>query len=475
MGKLYKALPGFPFLRKKFPVSHQPHPNYAAVCCLKMVAGYYGKKCALDSLIKKINPDQSPLSLQGIVSAANAIGFETMAVQLSFDDLIENDILPCVIHWKSNHFIVVYKIKDDDIYVADPEKGLCHYKKDAFLHNWYIAAKNTNAGIALLLAPDSTFFHQKSEQETIRYSRVFIYLTGLRKAFITRKRRFLRSIVANTPASPIPPAAPPLVVHMLLGKTHLDMAICSCKSLNLSIGAACIFLFHDDGSLNTTDITKLLSQFPGSRVIDRPTADRMAADKLAAYPHCKFVRDNNFMWLKFFDVFFWSEKERVAYVDSDILFFKKPVQFIREFNDANGNNLFNRDVDNGYYYSLNPDDLESLTGQLVAPSVNAGLWVLDHTVLNLDQIEKWLSSPIVSDVILDYFLDQTFIAALASINGKETLFLDEGYDISLVKLPTDAVCKHYVKNIRNDYELQGLSFLLRKSNFRREWRRFTQQ
>ena len=46
----------------------------------------------------------------GISTAAESIGFRTIGVHISFQQLAEAP-LPCIVHWKQNHFVVVYNIK----------------------------------------------------------------------------------------------------------------------------------------------------------------------------------------------------------------------------------------------------------------------------------------------------------------------------------------------------------------------------
>ena len=178
------------------------------------------------------------------------------------------------------------------------------------------------------------------------------------------------------------------------------------------------------------------------------------------------------MWIKFFDVFFWSDDERIAYIDSDIVFFRKPEQFIYELANRDGNNLFNRDIATGYFYTLPLYDIEQLIGQSIVPRINAGLWILDHSVLDLDLVEKWLSDDLLKESLADYFLDQMLIAALASVHKKRAIYFDEGYDISYSKKAEQSVCKHYVGDIRSGYEFEGLEFLLRKSDFLNKWAKF---
>ena len=46
----------------------------------------------------------------GISTAAESIGFRSIGVHISFEQLVEAP-LPCIVHWKQNHFVVVYKIQ----------------------------------------------------------------------------------------------------------------------------------------------------------------------------------------------------------------------------------------------------------------------------------------------------------------------------------------------------------------------------
>ncbi|WP_048742061.1 cysteine peptidase family C39 domain-containing protein, partial [Prevotella bivia] len=79
--------------------------------------------------------DRSGVSLLGISKAAENLGFKTVGGRLSFDTLVHEVPLPCIVHWNQNHFVVVYKIKKHKkekytVFVADPGKGLVTYTKE---------------------------------------------------------------------------------------------------------------------------------------------------------------------------------------------------------------------------------------------------------------------------------------------------------------------------------------------------------
>jgi len=79
---------------------------------LTMIASYYGKEYSLDSLREMCYTTKEGVSLLSISDAAENIGFKTVGSRISFEQLKNEALLPCIVHWEQNHFIVVYKIKN---------------------------------------------------------------------------------------------------------------------------------------------------------------------------------------------------------------------------------------------------------------------------------------------------------------------------------------------------------------------------
>lgn len=149
-----------------FPFFKQPDQMDCGPTCLKMVAKYYGQNFALNELRDKSFITHEGVSLQGISHAAESIGFRTAGVRLSFDKLREEVPLPCIIHWNQGHFVVVYKVKKNKVFVADPDSGLITYNKNEFLKSWTDSeSEENNEGIALLLEPTPSFFELNLAQD----------------------------------------------------------------------------------------------------------------------------------------------------------------------------------------------------------------------------------------------------------------------------------------------------------------------
>jgi len=134
-----------------------------------MIAKHYGKSYSLQGLREKCFINRDGVSLLGISEAAEQIGFRSMGVRINWDQLAKEAPLPCIVHWKQNHFVVVYKISGTGnkvkIWVADPAHGLVKYTKDEFLRCWLSDKKEGEGkGIALPLEPGTDFYTIEDEK-----------------------------------------------------------------------------------------------------------------------------------------------------------------------------------------------------------------------------------------------------------------------------------------------------------------------
>lgn len=100
----------------------------------------------------------------GIARGAEEIGMQTMGVSLTWERLLKEAPLPVIVHWKQNHFIVVYKIRKEKVFVADPAFGHAVYSKEEFLKGWISTRKGEEGkGSVLLLQPTPDFLNQEDE------------------------------------------------------------------------------------------------------------------------------------------------------------------------------------------------------------------------------------------------------------------------------------------------------------------------
>jgi ATP-binding cassette subfamily B protein len=165
-----------------FPYYNQPDAKDCGPTCLRMIAKYYGKNYSLQYLRENSFITREGVSLLGISDAAENIGFKTMGVRISFEQLETDASLPCIVHWKQNHFVVVYDILEKKgktwILVADPARDLIKYTREEFCSGW-LSTKNSgeDMGVALLLEPTPAFYEMKGEKsDRTKINFLFKYL-----------------------------------------------------------------------------------------------------------------------------------------------------------------------------------------------------------------------------------------------------------------------------------------------------------
>jgi ATP-binding cassette subfamily B protein len=130
-----------------------------------MVAKHYGRGLSIQKLREATQIGKEGVSLLGISEAAESIGFKTLAVKVPFKQLEKEAPLPCIVHWKQNHFVVVYQIKKNQVYVADPAIGLIKYSYTEFESQWATTIdEGEKIGIALLLETTQRFYQETDEQ-----------------------------------------------------------------------------------------------------------------------------------------------------------------------------------------------------------------------------------------------------------------------------------------------------------------------
>ena len=170
----------------KFPFYKQLDAMDCGPTCLRMIAKYYGKVFTLQALREKCYITREGVSLLGISDAAENIGLHSIGVRISYNKLCEEVQFPCIVHWKQNHFVVVYEIKNNEVFVADPAHGLIKYNEKEFLESW-ISTKtdNDDKGIALLLEPTPEFYTQEDEKiNKSGFKFLFSYLKPYKKFLI---------------------------------------------------------------------------------------------------------------------------------------------------------------------------------------------------------------------------------------------------------------------------------------------------
>lgn len=167
------------------------------IACISMIALNYGKQHTLSNLRKLCYTTREGVSLLGISDTLEHIGFKTIGGKLTFDKLKRNVLLPCIVHWDQEHFVVVNKFKSKNIfrkqakvYVSDPAHGRITYSEEQFKQHW-ISTKSggEEKGIVLAMEPTQEFYNLENDESNRRSIKFLL------RYFMKYKRFFGQLIV----------------------------------------------------------------------------------------------------------------------------------------------------------------------------------------------------------------------------------------------------------------------------------------
>jgi ATP-binding cassette subfamily B protein len=122
---------------KNFTTYRQLDAMDCGPTCIRMILKYYGKIIKSENLKSAAQLGTTGVSLLGLSEAAEKYGLRTISARLTFDQLLTEASLPCIIHWDQYHFVVVTPyVNKKKITIADPARGLITFSKQESLTHW---------------------------------------------------------------------------------------------------------------------------------------------------------------------------------------------------------------------------------------------------------------------------------------------------------------------------------------------------
>ncbi|PGT13528.1 MULTISPECIES: peptidase domain-containing ABC transporter [Bacillus cereus group] len=148
--------------KKKFTYIKQQDLKDCGPACLAMISRHYGFTMPISKIREVAGTDLEGTNIKGLIEAGGKLGFDVKGVKATKPEDLKEIPLPAIAHIVGNngflHYVVIYKVKDNKIYIADPEKGLITYLLGEFCQMW--------TGILVLLSPGQNFQKGKETQGT---------------------------------------------------------------------------------------------------------------------------------------------------------------------------------------------------------------------------------------------------------------------------------------------------------------------
>lgn len=133
---------------RRLPVVLQTEAAECGLACLTMIGCFYGFKTDLNSLRHMFPISAQGAALKQVIRIASDIKMQSRAIRLELDDIKEL-LVPCILHWEMEHFVVLKKVVRKGIWIHDPAIGERFYSMKE--------VDNLFTGVALELSPSQDF------------------------------------------------------------------------------------------------------------------------------------------------------------------------------------------------------------------------------------------------------------------------------------------------------------------------------
>lgn len=134
---------------RKIPHEYQIDKMDCGPACVKMICEFYGVYHDIGFLRNLCKIAREGVTIYHLNSAFEKLGFNTNCIRVTWNELRELT-LPCIVHWKNSHFVVVYRIQNKWVTVSDPSKGIVKYTIEEFKDGWL---GNDNSWVVLEIEP----------------------------------------------------------------------------------------------------------------------------------------------------------------------------------------------------------------------------------------------------------------------------------------------------------------------------------
>ncbi|WP_300883946.1 peptidase domain-containing ABC transporter, partial [uncultured Clostridium sp.] len=157
---------------------------------MAMICYHWGQEYSVKFLNKFCTASKDGVSFKGLSDLSDTLGLHCISGKVSIQELRECP-LPAILHWNQNHFIVLYKIKNNKFYIADPSKGKLVLNETEFSQHFIsLTSDNKEKGLAMFFEPTEKFGIIKDD--TINNERNFKFLS---KYIFKHKLYFIQIIV----------------------------------------------------------------------------------------------------------------------------------------------------------------------------------------------------------------------------------------------------------------------------------------
>jgi ATP-binding cassette subfamily B protein len=196
---------------KRFAWVEQAEEMDCGAACLAMLCRHYGINMTLGKLRELANVTAQGATLDSLARAGEALGFGARGVQCTFDAL-QGFELPFIVHWEGYHYVIVYGVSPNQVWVADPAIGFKKMSVEEFERGW--------SGTCLVFTPGEQLVQLTASRSP--WLRFVGYLRPYKKILLHLfLATFVIQMLGIVPPLIIQNILDGVLVHQNLGLLHL--------------------------------------------------------------------------------------------------------------------------------------------------------------------------------------------------------------------------------------------------------------
>lgn len=196
---------------RRFPLVEQAEEMDCGAACLAMLCRHYGIQMTLGKLRELANVTTQGATLESLARAGDTLGFTTRGVQCTYEALLGFD-LPFIVHWEGYHYVVVYGVSKEQVWVADPALGFRKMSVEEFERGWH--------GTCLVFTPGDNLVQLDVERSP--WIRFIGYLRPYKKILVNLFiATFVIQVLGIVPPVIIQNVLDGVIVHQNFSLLHL--------------------------------------------------------------------------------------------------------------------------------------------------------------------------------------------------------------------------------------------------------------
>ncbi|MEP3889814.1 MAG: peptidase domain-containing ABC transporter [Hellea sp.] len=156
------------------PFILQSETSECALAAMVEVASAHGHKIDVFNLRQRFGLSLQGATLKDIVAMADGLGFATRPLRLEIE-AVDDLVLPAILHWDMNHFVVLKKVTRSKYVIFDPSRGVLKMTKSEFSKHF--------TGVALEITPSRDFKPIKAITRT-KITSLWTRLFGLKRSLL---------------------------------------------------------------------------------------------------------------------------------------------------------------------------------------------------------------------------------------------------------------------------------------------------